>query len=380
MDLSEVLRRDAKSLTRSIARSKLIVVHSREFDDAGEEGLGPAVFETVMKDLRSAWHLLREAGVRQFVFTADHGFLLFDEESHTAQTHGRKADPKRRHILSDRAANHSGEVRVALRDLGYDCEEAHLMFPETAAVFETGKKRKGFAHGGNSLQERVIPVLTVSHRVQIGGSTTTYDISASQKPAGAEMHCILGKVASQQRSLDFGSRYEMDLALRVPDVPGVRIELIETRGGARLSSGMIIATVGEEFELFFRLSGNSSARVQVEVYHPSQEAKVEPCILKERFDVFWSADVPVKPRPPVEVAVTETWLSDLPEGPIRRVFQHLSRHGTVTETELAEMLGSAREQRKFARNFEMYAASAPFTARIDMVSGVKRYVREGATS
>jgi hypothetical protein len=88
----------------------------------------------------------------------------------------------------------------------------------------------------------------------------------------------------------------------------------------------------------------------------------------------------VKPRPPVEVAVAETWLSDLPEGPIRRVFQHLSRHGTVTETELAEMLGSAREQRKFARNFEMYAASAPFTARIDMVSGVKRYVREGATS
>jgi hypothetical protein len=52
----------------------------------------------------------------------------------------------------------------------------------------------------------------------------------------------------------------------------------------------------------------------------------------------------------------------------------------VTETELAEMLGSAREQRKFARNFEMYAASAPFTARIDVVSGVKRYVREGATS
>jgi hypothetical protein len=52
----------------------------------------------------------------------------------------------------------------------------------------------------------------------------------------------------------------------------------------------------------------------------------------------------------------------------------------VTETEVTQMLGSARESRKFSRQFEQHAASAPFTIRIDSVSGVKRYVREGATS
>jgi len=81
LDLSEVLRRDTKSLTRTVARSKLVVVHSREIDNAGEEGFGPAVFDNVMQQLRSAWHLLRDAGVRHFVFTADHGFLLVDEDA-----------------------------------------------------------------------------------------------------------------------------------------------------------------------------------------------------------------------------------------------------------------------------------------------------------
>jgi hypothetical protein len=244
------------------------------------------------------------------------------------------------------------------------------------AVFDTGKRRKGFAHGGNSFQERVIPVLTVSHRVLAGGSTTAYDVTAVKKDAVAGMQCLAAKVTSAQRSLDFGSSYEIDLALRVVDSPKVRAELCETRSGAKLSSGTVIATVGEEFELFFRLSGSTDARVQVELHHPSREANVAPCVLKERFDVSWSAEAVATPSDTAASATSEGWLNDLPEGPVRRVFQHLSQHGAITETEVSQMLGNPREQRKFARSFEKYAASAPFTARIDVVSGVKRYVRE----
>ena len=100
-----------------------MVVHNREIDNAGEAGVGPAVFDDVMQKLRAAWHLLREAGVRRFVFTSDHGFLLLDESaaaSSAVQAHGRRIDPKRRHVFSPVAADHAGEVRVALGDLGYE--------------------------------------------------------------------------------------------------------------------------------------------------------------------------------------------------------------------------------------------------------------------
>jgi hypothetical protein len=64
-----------------------------------------------MQKLRAAWRLLRDAGVRRFVFTADHGFLLLDETTRAPQTHGRKSDPKPRYVWSTVAEDHAGEVR-----------------------------------------------------------------------------------------------------------------------------------------------------------------------------------------------------------------------------------------------------------------------------
>ena len=69
-------RRDAQ---RTVAQARLVVVHSQEIDTAGENGMGPALFDGVLQKLRAAWRLLREAGVRRFVFTADHGFLLLND-------------------------------------------------------------------------------------------------------------------------------------------------------------------------------------------------------------------------------------------------------------------------------------------------------------
>ena len=53
-----------------------MVVHAEGIDRAGERGLGLARFDAELQNLRAAWRLLYEAGVRRFVITADHGFLL----------------------------------------------------------------------------------------------------------------------------------------------------------------------------------------------------------------------------------------------------------------------------------------------------------------
>ena len=57
----------------------------------------------------------------------------------------------------------------------------------------------------------------------------------------------------------------------------------QTRGGARIAAGAVVATVGEPFELFFRLSGPADARVLVEIYHQGAEADVVPCVLDGAF-------------------------------------------------------------------------------------------------
>lgn len=381
LTLSEVRQRDSASLKRTIAKARLVLVHSQELDTSGESGFGPAVFDGVMKDLVAAWQLLREAGVRRFVFTGDHGFLLLDEHAPIVQPHGRKVDPKRRHVLSPVAADHTGQVRVALADLGYEGCTDQLMLPESTALFDKGGRPPSFVHGGNSLQERVIPVLTVLHRAAVGGSELEYRITVGARDGVAGMHCVqLQLDVAAQHALDFGGALEQELSIQVPDAPDVQVELCQVRGKARLERGSILAQVGEPFELFFRLSGSSEARVRVEV-------ELAGTVLggpEERFVVAANrAPLPASGERPALAAQprkSEDWLELLPEGGVRQLFAHLQAHGNLTAPEAAKILGGERELRKFSRLFEEHCKRVPFVVRIDMSAGVKRYTRDGAGS
>ncbi len=418
LGVDEVLAAEARSLKGTVSQVQLVVVHSQRIDLAGESGVGTAVFEDELRALRSAWRLLREAGVRRFVITSDHGFLLLDEVGETAQAHGRKVDPKRRYVLSTAAADHAGEVRVPLASLGYDgaaVAGVQLMLPESAAAFDTGKGAGRFVHGGNSLQERVIPVLSVVHRAAAGASTTAYAVRATRREGVAGMACLEAEVVvAEQGALDFGGAPEVELAARAVAGGGavevVRVELCETRGGARLVGSSIFAKVGAPFEVFFRvleapvLAGGAVAaraeaapeRVRVELFHPSGGAQVEASGPPEWFAVASTGAVPTPKASEgegtdedgaggaVEAAGTgpgvgpgDDWLGRLPDDGARAVFVHLARHGAVTELDVAALLGGPRQARRFARGFDGYEALAPFAVRIDVIGGVKRYVREG---
>lgn len=392
ISLDTVLDRDTAALKNTIKQARLLVVHSQEIDIAGESGAGPAVFDGTMQKLRAAWHLLRDVGVRRFVFTADHGFLLLDgvgapspangmnnERSGTAQPHGRKIDPKRRHVYSTVPADHPGEVRVALSDLGYDHVEGYLIFPETTAVFDQGRRPIGFVHGGNSLQERVIPVLTVTHEKEARGKVEAFVVASEKAEGVAGMHCVAIEVGLATRgSLGFGTVGELELALQPVDAPGVQVELCQVRGPARLGSGAVTATVGQRFELFFRLTGNTDALAAIEVYHPSKEYSVAAAIPAQFFEVAATRSTTVTVDPPVIAGRKLDWLEKLPEGNVRQLFEHLAAHGTVTEVEAATILGNPRAVRRFALEFDELATRVPFRIRIDVVGGVKRYTREGA--
>lgn len=377
MSLDEVVGRDTTSLRRGLGQARLVVVHTQEIDETGEAGAGPATFEVLLQKVRTAWRLLREAGVRRFVITSDHGFLLLDEQVKAAQAHGRKVDPRRRHVFSEVAADHTGEVRVALSALGYEGATGHVMFPESTAVFDTGRHSAAFVHGGNSLQERVIPVLTVVHRGAAGGSVARYAVTAEASAPVAGMHCLSGRVDSvvAQGALDFGGPKSLELALQVVELEGVQVELCQARG-AELRGAGLVAPVGAPFELFFRLSGAVDARVQVQLHHPGASAEVTPGGPEARFAVM-AVGVKLEAKEEKSAQVAEGWVAALPEGGVRQAFLHLAAHGVLTEVELSGMVGGQRGARRFAREFDGYAQRAPFGVRVEVVGNVKRYVREG---
>jgi hypothetical protein len=389
LSLEEVTSLKADTLKKKVEQSRLLMVHSREIDDAGEKGVGLDVFDRVLQSLRAAWQRLRTAGVRNFVITSDHGFLLNEGAPPAVRRHGNRNTPSRRHVFRPHAANHDGEVRVALADLGYQGVDGQLMMPEDTAVFDTGRHDMRFVHGGNSLQERLIPVLTLQHRVAIGGSSQQFQIEAQQLQGVAGLHCLEIQVKTvEQLALAFGSRNRIELSLKCPDDPDLQVELAQARGAAQLNGSVIQAPVGEAFELFFRLSGTSQDKVRVEVFHPSATDQVAPCIPDARFLVSALSTAPQRPSevtaPDPQPAPASTpegampqWLEDLSDdGKIRQLFAHLAAHGAITEPEVAAMLGSPRAARRFALQVDELASRAPFSVRIVVVGEVKRYVKE----
>jgi hypothetical protein len=388
LTLEEVTHLKADTLKKKVDQARLLMVHSREIDSAGEKGVGLDVFDRVLQSLRAAWQRLRTAGVRNFVITSDHGFLLNEGAGPAVRRHGNRNVPSRRHVFRPHAANHDGEVRVALADLGYQGVEGQLMMPEDTAVFDTGRHDMRFVHGGNSLQERLIPVLTIEHREKPGGSTQEFKIVAQQRQGVAGLHCLEIQVETvEQLALSFGSRNRIELALKCPDDPDLQVELHQTRGADQPKGSVVYAPVGQPFELFFRLSGTSQEKVRVEVFHPSATDQVTPCIPEARFLVSAPSTAAQRPSVPtsdpqpapatISVSATPQWLEDLPEdGKIRQLFAHLATYGAITEQEVAAMLGSPRAARRFALKVDELASRAPFSVRVVVVGEVKRYVKE----
>lgn len=376
LPLAEVWDAPPDRLRRQVANARLIVVASREIDDAGEANLGPASFETTLRQIRAACVHLQAAGVRSVVVTADHGFLLLDSTVETLPF-GSRTEPDRRHVYAAAPRADGGLVPVALASLGYEGAEGYVLFREDTALFRTGASGVLFAHGGNSPQERIIPVLTLRRRREAAAPRTAYEIEAAVLPAvlgHARVRLRLQPAVGQEPGLAFVAPSRIGLMLRAVGRDDVRV-LVKEAQGAALDGGRIVLAPGETAaEVFFALEGPRDERVRVEVFHPDGSQTVEVRILEGWFDVAGTGR-PGPSEPPAAPA-GDDWALAIADQGARQVFLHIARHGAITEEEAVRLLGSPRAARRFAAAFDDMKRQLPFVVRVETTERGKRYVKE----
>ncbi|GMU52132.1 MAG: hypothetical protein AMXMBFR33_12780 [Candidatus Xenobia bacterium] len=362
LTLSEVSNTVPEKLAQKVKNAALIVVHSREIDGSGEADVGLASFDRWLGQLRSAVQHLRNAGVDEFVITSDHGFLLLDESREPYPYRGGQSS--RRYVLTEHPVREESMASVPLKALNYGGAEGYLMFLRDSRVFQG---RGNFVHGGNSLQERVIPVLSLSFRAARAPRLARYALSGESMPP------VLGrnrlKVLLEDRSegvLSFAVPPVLPVALRVP--PDLEVEVvIEDVQGAELVNQRLHLKVGQSAEVFFKLQGGRTEKAPVELFHPDGNEEVEPC----RLSVFF----PVSGGQVVAEQVL-SWVDHFEDQAVVRVFQHIERFGSVEEAEVIAMLGTPRRARAFTRDFDNYLRLLPFGVRIDSSAAGKRYLKD----
>ena len=413
IELEELQELSLPQLKRRLGKkSSLVVVRSRELDTAGEHGLHLGTFDQTLALLKSAISLLSQAGVEHFVITADHGFLLQDATVENIPFGAGKRVPERRHALLPAPSGMPDVLEVRLSDLEYDVEEdLYLVLRPDTALWQTTNKVPPFVHGGNSLQERVIPVLVLERQVARGKTTSRYEVVARAEPAHLGRQRLRVAVRLQNRenaSLGFLSPRSISLALRVPGRPDVLIGLLDAGPPATLTDGRILIPPNRDEALVeFEIEAQADERVRVEIYHPDAMEDVTPKVVEGFFEAARSRHLP-KPRPikesgpppappegtvegtpsppvspltpertaPLPAPAAPSWADLIADEGYRRVVAILAERRSINEAELTEVLGSPRRVRAFARHYDDLVRLLPFEVEVLTVSGMKTYARK----
>jgi len=275
MELDDVLATSRKNLQKKIGDTNLVVVRSQDIDVFGEGGSSAArsVMNTVIDHLAQAVRKLADIGISRAVITSDHGHIYASREREEAMRidspGGEVIEIHRRCWIGRGGATPAAAVRVAATSLGND-SELDLQFPRTAGVFRAGGDL-AFHHGGASLQEMVIPVITVRSR---GDQTTDGSIGAQLVVSGVPS-AVTTRIFTVK--LSFGSLQAPSVRpMLMANGRQVGVVGMVVGDGAELnrSDGTVTVPVGVEATIGFVLEDDQVAALRVIVADPDSDAEL----------------------------------------------------------------------------------------------------------
>jgi hypothetical protein len=225
----------SNSLTKQLGAAELaLVTATEEIDGLCETNptLARRMLDDVLNQLRRGIKTLFGLGFNRVVITADHGYL-FGEEVHAGlpidPPGGETATLKRRVWVGKGGAKIPGTLRRPLSAFGIG-GDLELVTPQNLAIFKVAGGSTSYYHGGLSLPELVIPVLTVT-----SGEPPSADI-------GTEMawELTLGSkvIATRFLSVTVSGRSTLLLPLEP------RAVRVEVRAGNEVISVPVSATDG----------------------------------------------------------------------------------------------------------------------------------------
>ena len=277
--LDELLSLQPSKLARKIEGAQVVIVRSQEIDQAGEHGFtfqARQVMDTVIDNLARAIRKLAVAGIEHSVVTADHGHLFFpsdrDESMRIEAPGGAEIDLHRRCWIGRGGATPAGCVRVTASALGYD-SDLDFVFPLGTGVFKSGGDL-AFHHGGPSLQELIIPVVTIRMKAAEKTRSTLGPVTATGLP-----NAVTNRIFSVTIQLDGEnlSLFSNELVVRPllissgKQVGGVGMAV---DGDFERATGCVKLQAGKPVTIAFLLSDESSPSLRVVIQDPTTDAEL----------------------------------------------------------------------------------------------------------
>ena len=186
LELDKVLSHSNSQLQKRVSGAPLLLVRSVEIDAMGEGGntfLARQVMNTAINNVARAIKRLAGMGISKFVVAADHGHLFIherDESERIEKPGGEQVSLHRRCWAGRGGSTPLSTVRVSASQLGYD-SDLDFVFPTNNSVFKAGGDLS-YHHGGLSLQELLIPVLSIRMPTEMKGESADINVTLTKVP------------------------------------------------------------------------------------------------------------------------------------------------------------------------------------------------------
>ena len=375
--LKEISDKSQDDMKRMLKGKRLVIVHSLEIDELGETGLLsllPDYFEQTLSRIIAVVQRLTNIGFQQFIFTSDHGFIQADETLKGEKIPYVNVET-RRYILHSTQLESSLVTSVSMAELNYNVDEpSWLMLSPTADLFQKPGDKDRFYHGGNSLQERVIPVITYKKKkTNLFVDEEDFNIIVEVKSQVLGLNRISLK-AQRIGSFNMLSSQKISLKLEVSEKYNAIVQITELSSGEKIGNQITIP-IEQDIEVIFKIKGEKSLKAPLKITRPQIFDSSKDFITNEFFEII-ADSLNLQVENNKSILNSTSFSSSIPEE-FHKILNHIEKHGVITETSLINMLGGgsqgARKSRTFASKIEEWLIYLPFKIEITTTNEGKTY-------
>jgi hypothetical protein len=177
--LDKLLPQPKKAMRDAIKKAKLVVLTSQEIDALCEGDNVPMARRTmddILGELQRAFRVLQSLDVTHIVVTADHGYLFGEELGDDMKIEapgGDEIELHRRIWIGRGGKAESTFVRESVNTFTPISDSmVDICVPAGSGAFKKQGGAQAYFHGGASLQELVIPLLTLHNSAQPNQETS----------------------------------------------------------------------------------------------------------------------------------------------------------------------------------------------------------------
>lgn len=249
----------------------LLVLRAVEIDSHFENhpDTAPAEITNALKRIRVAIHKLKERGFHEVVIATDHGFFM--------NTHAGAGDvcskPTGNWIgIHDRCAMGDGSgdnnhFVVPTEKLGIRADLAKIAAPHTLAAYRSGLL---YYHGGISLQECVVPVITMqlkaANQPELHRASVSMTYKQGAKAITTRMPVI--DLAVETAEL-FSVENDFEILLEAHDSKGEVVGEAKAGGAVNPATGTITLRPGDKVQVTMKMQMDFEGKFKIKALNPT---------------------------------------------------------------------------------------------------------------